>query len=67
MMSADPLAAAEGAHLLLHLTEWPQFSRVDPAFLAGRVAVAKAIDGRGGLDADAWRAAGWTVRVLGRG
>lgn len=62
----DSVAAAQGADLLLHLTEWPEFSRVDPEQLARRVAEAKVIDGRGTLDVDAWRAAGWTVRVLGR-
>jgi UDPglucose 6-dehydrogenase len=50
----------------LHLTEWPEFSHVDPEQLVRRVADAKVIDGRGTLDVDAWRAAGWTVRVLGR-
>ncbi|MGA5002654.1 UDP-glucose dehydrogenase family protein [Streptomyces arboris] len=62
----DPVAAAEGADLLLHLTEWPEFGRVDPAQLARRVADANVIDGRGTLDAGAWRSAGWAVRVLGR-
>ncbi|MFD7854244.1 UDP-glucose dehydrogenase family protein [Streptomyces microflavus] len=62
----DPIAAAQGADLLLHLTEWPEFSHVDPEQLARRVADAKVVDGRGTLDVDAWRAAGWTVRVLGR-
>ncbi|MFZ4275552.1 UDP-glucose dehydrogenase family protein [Streptomyces arboris] len=62
----DPVAAVEGADLLLHLTEWPEFGRVDPAQLARRVADANVIDGRGTLDAGAWRSAGWAVRVLGR-
>lgn len=62
----DPVAAAQGADLLLHLTEWPEFSHVDPEQLARRVADAKVIDGRGTLDVEVWRAAGWTVRVLGR-
>ncbi|MFC9031187.1 UDP-glucose dehydrogenase family protein [Streptomyces arboris] len=62
----DPVAAVEGADLLLHLTEWPEFGRVDPAQLARRVAGANVIDGRGTLDAGAWRSAGWAVRVLGR-
>ncbi|MEU3052465.1 UDP-glucose dehydrogenase family protein [Streptomyces griseus] len=62
----DPVAAAEGADLLLHLTEWPQFGHVDPEQLARRVADAAVIDGRGTLDLDAWREAGWSVRVLGR-
>ncbi|KAB2590999.1 UDP-glucose dehydrogenase family protein [Streptomyces arboris] len=62
----DPVAAVEGADLLLHLTEWPEFGRVDPEQLARRVAGATVIDGRGTLDVDAWRSAGWAVRVLGR-
>ncbi|WP_340642163.1 UDP binding domain-containing protein [Streptomyces albidoflavus] len=44
-----PFKAAEGAELLLHLTEWPEFTRIDPADLATRVAVPRVIDGRGAL------------------
>ncbi|MET8679302.1 UDP-glucose/GDP-mannose dehydrogenase family protein [Streptomyces sp. NPDC004647] len=62
----DPIAAAEDADLLLHLTEWPQFSHVDPHRLVTRVASPNVIDGRGTLSADRWRNAGWTVRALGR-
>ncbi|MEV6079585.1 UDP-glucose/GDP-mannose dehydrogenase family protein [Streptomyces sp. NPDC052069] len=62
----DPIAAAQDADLLLHLTEWPQFAHIDPRPLASRVTSSKVIDGRGTLDADDWRAAGWTVRTLGR-
>jgi UDPglucose 6-dehydrogenase len=62
----DPVAAAADADLLLHLTEWPQFDDIDPGRLATCVRTAKVIDGRGTLDPDRWREAGWTVRVLGR-
>ncbi|MFF1460549.1 UDP-glucose dehydrogenase family protein [Streptomyces sp. NPDC058330] len=62
----DPIAAAQGSDLLLHLTEWPQFSHVDPHRLANRVTSPKVIDGRGTLNPDRWREAGWTVRALGR-
>lgn len=62
----DPIAAAQDADLLLHLTEWPQFAHIDPRPLASRVASSEVIDGRGTLDADDWREAGWTVRTLGR-
>ncbi|GGP86718.1 UDP-glucose dehydrogenase family protein [Streptomyces melanogenes] len=62
----DPIAAVQDADLLLHLTEWPQYSHVDPHRLAARATSAKVIDGRGTLDADTWREAGWTVRALGR-
>lgn len=62
----DPIAAAQDTDLLLHLTEWPQFSHVDPHRLASRAASPKVIDGRGTLNTETWREAGWTVRALGR-
>ncbi|QKZ17033.1 UDP-glucose dehydrogenase family protein [Streptomyces chartreusis] len=62
----DPIAAVQDADLLLHLTEWPQFSHVDPARLAARTATPRVIDGRGTLNQITWREAGWTVRALGR-
>ncbi|MFE6055752.1 UDP-glucose dehydrogenase family protein [Kitasatospora sp. NPDC056446] len=61
-----PLGAAYDADLLLHLTEWPEFSHLDPKAVAARVAVPRVIDGRGTLDPVRWRAAGWTYRALGR-
>ncbi|MGW4391810.1 UDP-glucose dehydrogenase family protein [Streptomyces sp. NPDC004685] len=62
----DPVAAVENADLLLHLTEWPQFSHIDPYRLAARTPTPKVVDGRGTLNAKVWRDAGWTVRALGR-
>ena len=64
--AADALAAADGADLVLHLTEWPEFREVDPSALGEVVRAKRLIDGRNILDFDAWRAAGWTVRGLGR-
>jgi UDPglucose 6-dehydrogenase len=58
--------AVEGADIVLHLTEWADFRDIDPAALAGVVAGTVLIDGRCTFDADAWRAAGWTVLVPGR-
>ncbi|MET8697843.1 UDP-glucose dehydrogenase family protein [Kitasatospora sp. NPDC058032] len=60
------LEAAEGAHVVLHLTEWQEFRSLDPAELGAVVAERRLLDGRNVLDADAWRAAGWTYRALGR-
>ncbi|MFB7911236.1 UDP-glucose dehydrogenase family protein [Kitasatospora sp. NPDC056076] len=60
------LEAAEGAHVVLHLTEWAEFRALDPAELGAVVAERRLLDGRNVLDADAWRAAGWTYRALGR-
>ncbi|WP_369184055.1 UDP-glucose/GDP-mannose dehydrogenase family protein [Streptomyces sp. Y1] len=62
----DPATAVTGAGLLLHLTDWPQYSDVDPVDLAQHIAVPKVIDARGTLNANRWRAAGWTFRALGR-
>jgi UDPglucose 6-dehydrogenase len=58
--------AAEGADLVLHLTEWSDYRVIDPAALASVVARQVIIDARCCLDAALWRAAGWTVHVLGR-
>jgi UDPglucose 6-dehydrogenase len=58
--------AVDGAHLVLHLTEWREFRDMDPNELADAVALKRIVDGRNALDADAWRAAGWVYRALGR-
>jgi UDPglucose 6-dehydrogenase len=59
-------AAAEGADVVLHLTEWADYRAIDPAALASVVAHPIIIDARCALDAGPWRAAGWTVRMPGR-
>ena len=58
--------AAEGADVVLHLTEWADFRAIDPSALAAVVARPVLIDGRCTFDVAAWRAAGWTVLVPGR-
>ena len=58
--------AAERADLVLHLTEWSDYRAIDPAALAQVAARRVIIDARCCLDAALWRAAGWTVHVLGR-
>ena len=60
------LEACEGAHAVLHLTEWREFREADPAQLGAVVAQRSLIDARNALDLDRWRAAGWQVRALGR-
>ncbi len=64
--AASVQEACDSADLVLHLTEWREFREIDPAYLAGIVAVPRIIDGRNCLDDAAWRAAGWTYRGLGR-
>jgi len=58
--------AATGADAVLHLTEWPEFVRMDPAVLGEVVRQRNVVDGRNALDAARWRAAGWHYRALGR-
>jgi UDPglucose 6-dehydrogenase len=58
--------AATGADAVLHLTEWPEFVRMDPAALGAVVRRRNVVDGRNALDAARWRAAGWHYRALGR-
>jgi UDPglucose 6-dehydrogenase len=58
--------AARDAHLVLHLTEWAEFRRLDPAELLPLVAEGRVVDGRNALDAHRWRAAGWSYRAPGR-
>jgi UDPglucose 6-dehydrogenase len=58
--------AAADARVVLLLTEWPEFRRIDPARL-GTVAAARrgVIDARHVLDQQRWRAAGWDYRAPG--
>jgi UDPglucose 6-dehydrogenase len=58
--------AAADARVVLLLTEWPEFRRIDPAKL-GTVAAARrgVIDARHVLDQQRWRAAGWDYRAPG--
>jgi len=58
--------AAEGADIVLHLTEWADYRAIDPAALARVVSRRVLIDARCNLDAGLWGEAGWTVHVLGR-
>jgi UDPglucose 6-dehydrogenase len=60
-------AALSGADLVMHLTEWPEFAGIDPAWAGRLVRNRQLVDGRNKLDAGAWRRAGWAVRGIGRG
>ncbi|KTR03386.1 UDP-glucose dehydrogenase family protein [Curtobacterium luteum] len=58
--------ALRGAELVLVLTEWNEFRELDPTEVASLVAERVVVDGRNCLDRDAWTAAGFTVRGMGR-
>ena len=62
----DVEAALKGADLVLHLTEWKQYRELDPVKVKSLVASPLIIDGRNALDREAWIAAGWKFRALGR-
>ncbi len=62
----DLRSALTGADLTLLLTEWRDYTTLDPADVVGLPANATILDGRNALDVARWRAAGWTYRGLGR-
>ncbi|HEY8986627.1 MAG TPA: UDP-glucose/GDP-mannose dehydrogenase family protein [Streptomyces sp.] len=63
--SDDPVATAETCDLLLHLTEWTAYTRIDPHRLNACTLTPKLIDARGTLNTRHWQAAGWHTRTLG--
>nr|WP_042191258.1 UDP-glucose/GDP-mannose dehydrogenase family protein [Kibdelosporangium sp. MJ126-NF4]CEL19950.1 UDP-glucose dehydrogenase [Kibdelosporangium sp. MJ126-NF4]CTQ97174.1 UDP-glucose dehydrogenase (EC 1.1.1.22) [Kibdelosporangium sp. MJ126-NF4] len=60
------IGAADGADVVLVLTEWREFREMDPRRLGEWVASRKIVDGRLCLDAKAWTDAGWHVAIPGR-
>ena len=65
-LAATPRAAAAGADVVLHLTEWQEFREMHPGVLSDVVRRRYIIDGRNALDPALWRREGWTYRGLGR-
>jgi UDPglucose 6-dehydrogenase len=63
----DPSLAIDGVDAIVIATEWPEFRDLPWAAWVGRPARPLVIDGRRLLDADALRAAGYTVIQLGDG
>ncbi|UZG57430.1 UDP-glucose dehydrogenase family protein [Rhodococcus opacus] len=64
--SETALDACEGADLVLVLTEWSEFQKLQPTDLDAVVRTKALIDGRNCLDPQQWRDAGWSYRGLGR-
>ncbi len=58
--------ALDGADVVLLLTEWEEYRRLDPLVVGDLVREKNMLDGRNALDPATWRAAGWTYRALGR-
>jgi UDPglucose 6-dehydrogenase len=64
--ATSALDAATDAHIVLLLTEWPEFADADPEVLGKVVTERNIVDGRSALDRERWRAANWHYRALGR-
>lgn len=62
----SPEQAADGADVLLLLTEWRDYLDLEPQAIAARMRNAVVVDARNALDVDSWRQAGFTYRGLGR-
>jgi UDPglucose 6-dehydrogenase len=60
------LDACRGADVVLILTEWDEFRKLQPKKLAAVTRSKRVIDARNCLDPESWRAAGWNYRGLGR-
>ncbi|WDG18737.1 UDP-glucose dehydrogenase family protein [Microbacterium sp. Clip185] len=59
--------ALRGADAVIMVTEWDEYRReLDPEHASTLAAGRVVVDGRNGLDAAAWRAAGWTYLGMGR-
>jgi UDPglucose 6-dehydrogenase len=64
--AANAEEAAVGADVVVLLTEWGEYRRLDPETFGKVVAHRRMVDGRNVLDPVAWRSAGWSYRALGR-
>ncbi len=62
----DVVNACRGADLLMHLTAWDEYRRIDIAALTSVVRASVIIDGRNVLDGRNWSHHGWTYVPLGR-
>ena len=63
---ADTQEALRGAELVLLLTEWEEYRRLDPEEAGRLVARRLILDGRAVLDPGEWTQAGWEIHALGR-
>ena len=59
-------SALEGTDLVIIGTEWSEYRDLNPAQVADLARTRCVIDGRNCLDAQAWKAVGWTYRGIGR-
>jgi UDPglucose 6-dehydrogenase len=60
------LSAVEHAEVVVVATEWREFRELDPEAVSAATSARTIVDARNCLDPEAWRAAGWTYRGMGR-
>ena len=60
------LEACDGADALAVLTEWPEFTAVNPADVASRLKSTVVVDGRNVLNPQQWKSSGFQYRGVGR-
>jgi UDPglucose 6-dehydrogenase len=60
------LEVCDGADALTVLTEWPEFSEIDPQDVKLQLHQPAVVDGRNILDPDAWKSAGFVYKGVGR-
>jgi UDPglucose 6-dehydrogenase len=65
-ISSSALEVCDGADVLAVLTEWKEFAEVNPQEIAQRLKAKMVVDGRNVLNRDAWQAAGFTYKGVGR-
>jgi UDPglucose 6-dehydrogenase len=65
-IAESPLAACEGAEVLVVLTEWDDYKWVTPTDVAARMPGRQVIDARNHLDRSEWKRAGFEYQGIGR-
>ena len=64
--ASSAVDAARDADVVLHLTEWAEFTAMHPSALSAVVRQRHIVDGRNKLDRELWTRERWTHRTLGR-
>jgi UDPglucose 6-dehydrogenase len=62
----DPYGVADGAAVLVVLTEWEEFGQLNPAKVAELMVDSQVVDARNLLDRETWLAAGFRYQGIGR-
>lgn len=65
-IAESPLAACEGAEVLVVLTEWDDYKWVTPTDVASRMLGRQVIDARNHLDRSEWKRSGFEYQGIGR-